>query len=276
MKARRVKKLDPAGTLAENAGRIVLVRLNELRSFVPRALDPRETKAQHDMRIAAKRVRYILETTEFCFGRVAAEARRRARDLQDVLGELNDCEVMLPRVEAHVGRLRAADAKAVRSRAGDAPDLDPELAARAPNRTSYRGLEVLGVYVEARRGTLHDRFRELWAEQESSGVWDRLERAAERVRARERERRRAAERAELARMELERAERDEREAAERAERAAAALAEARVAAGEPEPRPDAKPAREPVAAEGASAPGPEGNGRASQSAPVSAPGAPAP
>ncbi len=231
MKAKKVKKLDPGSSLAENAARIVLVRLDELRSFVSDALDPAEAKAQHDMRIAAKRVRYILETTELCFGRPAAEARRRARDLQDVLGELNDCKVMLPQVERHVARLRADDADAVRARAGDAPDLEPELAARAPNRTSYRGLEVLGVYVEARRGTLHDRFRELWAEQERSGVWDRLERAAERVLTRERERRRAAERAERARLELERAERDERQAAERAERAAAALAEARAAAG---------------------------------------------
>ncbi len=230
MKAKKVKKLDPGSSLAENAARIVLVRLDELRSFVPDALEPGEPKAQHNMRIAAKRVRYILETTELCFGRPAAEARRRARDLQDVLGELNDCEVMLPQVERHVARLRASDAEAVRARAGDAPDLEPELAARAPNRTSYRGLEVLGVYVEARRGTLHDRFRELWAEQERSGVWDRLERAAERVLTRERERRRAAERAERARLELERAEHDEREAAERAERAAAALAEARAAA----------------------------------------------
>jgi hypothetical protein len=231
VKARKVKKLDPASSLAENAGRIVLVRLDELRSFAPRALDPGKPRAQHDMRIAAKRVRYILEATELCFGRPAAEARRRARDLQDVLGELNDCEVMLPQLERHVSRLRAADAEAVRARAGEAPDLDPELAARAPNRTAYRGLEVLGVYLEARRGTLHDRFRDVWAEQERSGIWDRLERAAERVLTRERERRAAAERAERARLELERAERDEREASERAERAAAALAEAQVAAG---------------------------------------------
>src|SRR5690242_616374 len=182
------------------------------------------------MRIAAKRLRYILETTEFCFGRPAAEARRRARDLQDVLGELHDCEVMLPRVDRHVGELRRGDARAVRVRARAASDLDPELAARAPSRTAYRGLEVLGVYLEARRGVLHDRFRALWTEQERAGTWERLERAADRVLRRERERRRAAERAERARRELERAEREERAAAERAERAAAALAEAQVAA----------------------------------------------
>lgn len=224
MKARRVKKLDPATSLAENSARIVLVRLDELRSFAPKALAPKATRAQHNMRIAAKRLRYILEITELCFGRPASAARRQARALQDVLGELHDCEVMLPRVERHVVELRQADAEALRARAAGAPDLEPELTARAPNRTLYRGLEVLAVYLEARRGILHDRFRRLWAEQEGAAVWERLERDAERVLRQARQRRRATQRAE-ARRELERAERERREADDRAARAAA-LAEA--------------------------------------------------
>jgi hypothetical protein len=247
LKAKKVKKLDPAATLAENAGRIVLVRLGELRSFTPRALEDGRSREQHDMRIAAKRLRYILEATEFCFGRPATEARRRARDLQDVLGELHDCEVMLPRVERHVARLRDADAATIRARAGGkVGDLDPELAARAPNRTAYRGLEVLAAYLEARRRILLDRFRELWAGQERAGTWERLERVADRVLRGERERRRAAERAERARRDLERAEREERAASERAGRAAAAFAEARLGAADgttPEARAPSPPSR---------------------------------
>ena len=191
MKARKVKKLDPARPLDENAGRIVLVRLGELRSFVPLALEPESSEQQHDMRIAAKRLRYILETTGFCFG-AGAEARRRARDLQEVLGELHDCDVMLPRVDEHLAELRAQDAESVRARAAGADDLDPALAARAPHRTAYRGLGVLAVYVAARRRLLHDRFREVWAEQQRAGVWERLERAAEHTVEEARERRRAA------------------------------------------------------------------------------------
>src|SRR5436189_185107 len=89
MKAKRVKKLDRSEPLADNAARIVRVRLKEMRSFVPRALEPGDIDAQHDMRIAAKRLRYVLESTEFCLGRPAQTARRRARDLQDGLGELH-------------------------------------------------------------------------------------------------------------------------------------------------------------------------------------------
>lgn len=190
MKAKRVKKLDPVRALDENAARIVRVRLGELRSFAEQAHEPGCAEAQHDMRIAAKRLRYVLEATDFCFGKPAATARRRAKDLQTVLGELHDCDEMLPRVSRHLSELRSEDANAVRARAGDAPDLEATLAAGSPHRTSYRGLEVLSVYLEARRRLLHERFTELWTELERKGTWDALERAATRTIRRAKERRR--------------------------------------------------------------------------------------
>jgi hypothetical protein len=237
MKAKRVKGLDPSRPLAENAARIIKVRLAELHSFAPAAFEPDNAKDQHDMRIAAKRMRYILEATGFCFGKPAQTARRRARDLQGLLGELHDCDVMLPRIEAHLAELRRNDAEAVHRRAGSAPDLDPRLSARAPHRTSYRGLEMLAVHLEARRRVLFDRFREYWEEQQRVGTWERLESAVERKLHEAKERRAAAERAEQAARDLEEAERAERQAAERARKAAADLYEARqVVGGEPSGR----------------------------------------
>jgi hypothetical protein len=203
VKAKRVKKLDPRAPLADNAARIIRVRLDEMLSFAPDALDFERTGDQHDMRIAAKRLRYILETTEFCFGIPAQTARRRARDLQDLLGELHDCDVMLPRVEAHLAELRAEDAAEVRKRAGDSPDLDPRLAGRTRHRTAYRGLEVLAVYVEARRRLLFERFREFWSEQERSGTWTQLDRTVREHLRVAKDGRRAAKRAERARHERE-------------------------------------------------------------------------
>ena len=226
MKARRVKRLDPAASLEENAARIVALRLQEMRAFVPAALDPANSVAQHDMRIAAKRLRYVLDATGFCFGKPAQTAARRARDLQTLLGEVHDCDVMLPAIDAHIAALRAEDAAAVRAKAGDAETLDPALAARARHRTAYRGLDVLGVYVQARRELLFDRFLAFWRRHEEAGTWARLERAVE-IRLRDiKERRRAAERIEQARRDLEEAERKERTAAERARQAAAELAAA--------------------------------------------------
>ena len=176
MKARRVKGLDPEGPLADNAARIVAVRLAELRSFAPKALDPERVKALHDMRIAAKRLRYVLELTgESCFGEYAATGAKRARDLQDLLGEIHDCDVTLPRVLALLERRRELAALEARSAAGDAEDLDPALAAGVSQAAEWRGLEVLATHLRARRALLFERFLDLWHSLERSGFAARLE-----------------------------------------------------------------------------------------------------
>jgi len=175
MKARRVKRLDPEGTLADNARRIAAVRLKELRSFAPRALDPAEVDALHDMRIAAKRLRYVLEITESALGPAAREGAKSAKRLQDLLGEIHDCDVMLPRVHAHTDRLRSEDTRWVRQAAGSrAKDLAPSATRSAPNRARYRGLETLAVYLSARRTVLFDRFLREWEALEAGGFAARL------------------------------------------------------------------------------------------------------
>jgi CHAD domain len=218
VKARPVRKLDPTRSLGENAARIIRVRLDEMRSLAPKALSGK-IKAQHDMRIAAKRLRYVLEATGFAFGRPADTARRRARDLQDILGEMHDCDVMLPRVRGHLEQLQRADAEAVRAKASDAPDLDPRLAAQARHRTAYRGLDMLAVYLEARRRLLFDRFEAFWLRQEERGTWARLERAVDRYLRRAREARRTAKAAEKARRQADAAERAASQAEAQAEQA---------------------------------------------------------
>jgi CHAD domain-containing protein len=138
VKARRVKKLDPAKPLRRNAALIVRTRLDELRSFADDALDPSAATTQHDMRIAAKRLRYALEIVEDCFGADAVAARRAAKELQSVLGEIHDCDVMLPRAE---------------------------------------GIESLQALLRTRRELLFRRFHDLWQAEASKGTWATLERS---------------------------------------------------------------------------------------------------
>jgi CHAD domain-containing protein len=99
LKAREVGGLDPAAPLRPNAERIVSARLDELRALAPAALEPSAATAQHDLRIAAKRLRYVLEIAGPCFGPEAPAVRDAAKRLQGVLGEIHDCDVMLPRAE---------------------------------------------------------------------------------------------------------------------------------------------------------------------------------
>jgi CHAD domain-containing protein len=98
MKAREVEGLDPRGPLRPNVSRIVRVRLDELRDLAGPALIPGAGGAQHDMRIAAKRLRYVLELFAPCLGEEAEEARLAAKRLQSVLGDLHDCDLMLSKV----------------------------------------------------------------------------------------------------------------------------------------------------------------------------------
>jgi CHAD domain-containing protein len=166
VKARQVKGLDPEAPLGDNAEKIVRVRLDELCSFMPKAADPDEVVALHDMRIAAKRLRYILEVTGPCFGPYASNAVKLVKDLQDLLGEIHDCDVQLPEVAAFLDELMAADAAAA--------GASPEDLARVPNRRTYAGLVALQVHLRARRRALFEQFLELWRDYERKGFAARL------------------------------------------------------------------------------------------------------
>jgi CHAD domain-containing protein len=138
MKARKVAGLDPTTPLAENGERIVRVRLDELVGFMPAAAT--DTQALHDMRIAAKRLRYVLElTAETCFGAYAATGAKRARELQDLLGEIHDCDVLIARV-------------------GDRAEL-----------------RFVAARLGARRAELFESFVEVWRSLERDGFAARLE-----------------------------------------------------------------------------------------------------
>jgi CHAD domain-containing protein len=112
VKARKVKGLDPSAPLAGNAERIVRTRLDELCAFMPTAADPSAINELHDMRIAAKRLRYVLEVTGTCFGAYAETAVKHVKELQDLLGEIHDCDEHVPEVAAFLDELVEADVAA--------------------------------------------------------------------------------------------------------------------------------------------------------------------
>ena len=116
------------------------------------------------MRIAAKRVRYILEAAEPVFGQPAADGVKTMKQLQDLLGDIHDCDELLPLVTRHVDKLRGEDAAA-------AADGEP-----LPNRRKYRGLEALRAHTVAERDRLFERFARKWAKLERDAFRARLER----------------------------------------------------------------------------------------------------
>jgi CHAD domain-containing protein len=140
MKARKVKGLDPDGTLEDNARRLVAVRAQEVLDLANGAQDPAAVETLHDLRIAAKRLRYLLELIgPSCLGSSAQRVVKDLKGLQDVLGEIHDCDVQLPGLRA--------------------------LARTAPEEQA-RGLRSLAIHFARRRAELFERFHASWPELE--------------------------------------------------------------------------------------------------------------
>jgi hypothetical protein len=172
MKAHKVKGLDAKASVERNAARIVRVRIDELYGFDPAILDPTRIEELHDMRIAAKRLRYVLEITGHCFGEIGDEAEEFAKDMQGAIGEIHDCDVLIPRIEKEISALREQDAVMLTRHGLDALPVEVR---RAPGRTRYRGLETLAAALTARRGLLYDDFLVRWRQGQDDRLRHRLE-----------------------------------------------------------------------------------------------------
>lgn len=175
MKAAAVKGPKPRAPLGDSLQRIVAVRLDEVCAFMPAAQDPGRVVELHDMRIATKRLRYVLEICVEMFGPYTREAVKRTKALQDVLGEIHDCDVTLPQVYEVAAGARARDVAAVLAAADGSDDLAAGVVVSAATHADdHRGLATLAVYLQARRRLLFGRFQALWRDLEREGFRARL------------------------------------------------------------------------------------------------------
>jgi len=173
--ADRATDYRPVDELPAEVIDLVSKRLNRLRQGAPEALEGEAVKAQHQMKVAAERLRYSLELTGDALGTQAHTARRAARGLQEVLGAIRDCDLSVPPARLAIGELEKQDVATIIERARGSRDLDPILVQAAPNRGSYRGLELAVIHLTAHRQMLFERFKRLWLEQSRQGVWVALE-----------------------------------------------------------------------------------------------------
>jgi CHAD domain-containing protein len=75
-------------------------RVSELRGHEESVRDPDAILEHHVMRIAAKRLRYTLEAFRLAFGDELRDEISRIKRLQELLGEMHDCDVWIAETDA--------------------------------------------------------------------------------------------------------------------------------------------------------------------------------
>jgi hypothetical protein len=169
-----VEDLDPDADLATNARRILAVKMAEFYSYAP--IVPREEAVEplHDMRIAAKRLRYTLELFRSVFGELGERQIDRIKAIQEELGAVHDHDVRVALIEEELAAVALEQATAVGDALADAP-VDDHAAItaavlRPPPDDPRRGLVALLGREHAARRRRYQTFRELWGRYAAEGM----------------------------------------------------------------------------------------------------------
>jgi CHAD domain-containing protein len=85
----------PQITYLKMSRAVILDRLKELEKLSSDLFQPFEVETLHEMRIAAKRLRYAIELFQRCWGRSISTYAKRAARVQTALGDLHDCDVWI-------------------------------------------------------------------------------------------------------------------------------------------------------------------------------------
>lgn len=114
-KARAITGLDPQAPTGRNARLMVRERLADMYSYAKYATSPDNSEGLHNLRIAAKRVRYTLEIFEEFLPEAGESFAEELAKLQDELGSLHDSEVMLALLHLSLNETGTARSEARRT-----------------------------------------------------------------------------------------------------------------------------------------------------------------
>ncbi|GAC1512730.1 MAG: hypothetical protein NVS2B16_16120 [Chloroflexota bacterium] len=181
-KAKPVRNLSCDGAAPEEGRKILHVRLDELKTHRDLIKSENDSVALHDLRISAKRLRYSLETFEFCYpGTDVDSMADQVRAMQDILGRIHDLDVMMSILLERVDRIDAS----VRDRAfrlaretGDVQARNVKLRELvSDDQDNYRRLGVYEVVGEKarERAEKYEQFVSLWNEWNQGGVIGEIE-----------------------------------------------------------------------------------------------------
>ena len=153
-KAHDVPGLGAELPYGEAAAAIVAVRAEEVFAHADRVLDTDDIERVHDMRVATRRLRAMLEIFEPCFPRASLRpVLRDVKALADALGERRDPDVQLAALAAFEAAVLKADAPGVEA-----------VAERERERQAAGNVVLAEALREAQESDLRGRLQALVAE----------------------------------------------------------------------------------------------------------------
>jgi CHAD domain-containing protein len=142
----KAKDIDvaPSEPYRRAAARVVRVRAGELFESAEGVLDTRDIERVHDMRVASRRLRAVLEIFAPCFPQSEFDSvLRDVKQLADALGERRDPDVHIDALQAFSKALPAGSRPGVARLVEDLRERQAsgnELLAAALERAAERGL----------------------------------------------------------------------------------------------------------------------------------------
>ncbi len=181
-RARPIHGLKPDATVRANAQKIIATRTVEFFSFAPYLASPAYVQQLHDMRIAAKRLRYALEIFQDALDPDAAACLAMAKEFQEIAGEIHDHDVLVDMLRAHLERRAAEHARALADFAAHADDAIETVKERSRALATdeewvaeQTAIAAAIVRTHRERGARYDALRKKWAAWRAAGLRERLE-----------------------------------------------------------------------------------------------------
>jgi CHAD domain-containing protein len=109
-RAREVEGIEPDARFREAAAAALEVRAEEVFEWRVAVLDTADIERVHDMRVATRRLRAVMEVFAPCFPKKRhRKALKEVKWLADVLGERRDPDVAIEALDKVAGELSPAD-----------------------------------------------------------------------------------------------------------------------------------------------------------------------
>jgi CHAD domain-containing protein len=142
---------DPNEPFAAAAARIVRLRADDLEAASAGVLDTRDIERVHDMRVATRRLRAVLEIFEPCFPQGDFKTvLRDVKAIADALGERRDPDVHIEAMEAFEAGVQAVNRPGIEA-----------LVARLRERQASGNDTLAAALEELRENDLHARLHSL-------------------------------------------------------------------------------------------------------------------